>query len=121
MKELYDDVIQINQMPDNVDKEEKAKAFFEKVNKTNEKKSLNEKLKTGALNIGLNDKIGFIKHLFDGKNEDYERVISQINTSDSFLDAKNFIQGIVKPDYNNWTDKEDIEVRFLEIIESKFQ
>ena len=94
---------------------------FEKVNKTNEKKSLNEKLKTGALNIGLNDKIAFIKHLFDGKNEDYERVISQINTSDSFLDAKNFIQGIVKPDYNNWTDKEDIEVRFLEIIESKFQ
>ncbi len=32
MKELYNDVIQINQMPDNVDKEEKAKAFFEKVN-----------------------------------------------------------------------------------------
>ena len=94
---------------------------FEKVNKTNEKKSLNEKLKTGVLNIGLNDKIAFIKHLFDGKNEDYERVISQINTSESFADAQSFIQNIVKPDYNNWMHKEDIEGRLLELIESKFE
>ncbi|MFD2542984.1 hypothetical protein ACFSSB_11700 [Lacinutrix gracilariae] len=94
---------------------------FEKVTKTNEKKSLNEKLKKGALNIGLNDKIAFIKKLFDGKNEDYERVISQINTLESFADAQNFIQNIVKPDYENWVDKEEIEVRFMEIIESKYQ
>ncbi|WP_452230483.1 hypothetical protein [Lacinutrix sp. MEBiC02404] len=94
---------------------------FEKVNKTNEKKSLNEKLKVGALQIGLNDKIAFIKHLFDGKNEDYERVISQINTSESFADAQNFIQNMVKPDYNNWIGKEDVEARLLELIESKFE
>ena len=94
---------------------------FEKVNKTNEKKSLNEKLKVGALQIGLNDKIAFIKHLFDGKNEDYERVISQINTSASFTDAQNFIQNMVKPDYNNWIGKEDVEARLLELIESKFE
>ncbi|MBU2937963.1 hypothetical protein KO494_00280 [Lacinutrix sp. C3R15] len=94
---------------------------FEKVTNTNEKKSLNEKLKNGALNIGLNDKIAFIKKLFDGKNEDYERVISQINTLESFTEAQNFIQNIVKPDYNNWADNEEIEVRFMEIIESKYQ
>ncbi|WP_452232777.1 hypothetical protein [Lacinutrix sp. MEBiC02595] len=94
---------------------------FEKANKTNEKKSLNEKLKVGALQIGLNDKIAFIKHLFDGKNEDYERVISQINTSESFADAQNFIQNMVKPDYNNWIGKEDVEARLLELIESKFE
>ncbi|MBQ0787504.1 MAG: hypothetical protein KBT69_08395 [Oceanihabitans sp.] len=94
---------------------------FEKVNKTNEKKSLYEKLKTGALHIGLNDKIAFIKHLFDGKNEDYERVISQINTSQSFEEAQSFIQNMVKPDYKNWVGKEDIEARLLELIESKFE
>ena len=93
---------------------------FEKVNKTNEKKSLNEKLKTGTLNIGLNDKIAFIKHLFEGKNEDYERVISQINTSQSFTDAQSFIQNMVKPDYNNWEGKEEYEERFIEIVEGKF-
>ncbi|WP_298237304.1 hypothetical protein [uncultured Algibacter sp.] len=87
---------------------------------SNEKKSLNDKLKSGGLNIGLNDKIAFIKHLFNGKNEDYERVISQLNTSESFKDAKRFIEDIVKPDYNNWIDKEEFEERFIAIVESRF-
>lgn len=86
-----------------------------------EKKSLNDKMKTGKLNIGLNDKIAFIKHLFDGNAEDYDRVISQLNTSLSFSDAKRFIQDMVKPDYNSWTDKEEFEERFLQIVESKFE
>src|SRR5690606_3552416 len=53
-------------------------------NKENAKKSLNDKLKSGGLNIGLNDKLAFIKHLFNGEVADYDRVISQINTSSSF-------------------------------------
>ena len=88
--------------------------------KFEEKKSLNDKLKIGGLNIGLNDKIAFIKHLFDGKSEDYDRVLSQLNTSASLTDAIRFINDIVKPDYNNWTDKEEFEERFIHIIESKF-
>jgi hypothetical protein len=98
---------------------------FEPVSKpkngvTNEKKSLNDQLKVGGFKIGLNDKIAFIKHLFDGKSEDYDRVLSQLNTSVSFEDAKRFIDNMVKPDYNNWEEKEEVEVRFMEIIEAKF-
>jgi len=93
---------------------------FEKVDKSDEKKSLNEKLKSGSLNIGLNDKIAFIKHLFDGKNEDYERVVSQVNTTKTLQEAQQFIQDIVKPDYNDWADHEEVEGRFMELIESKF-
>ena len=85
------------------------------------KKSLNDKLKTGGFNIGLNDKIAFIKYLFDGKNEDYDRVISQLNTSVTFSDAKRLVEDIIKPDYNNWIDKEEFEMRFMQIIESKFE
>ncbi|MCF8272999.1 MAG: hypothetical protein K9I95_04125 [Flavobacteriaceae bacterium] len=85
-----------------------------------DKKSLNDRLKAKNLNIGLNDKLAFIKHLFEGKAEDYERVLSQINTSGSFIEASKLIQNIVKPDYNNWLGKEEIEERFMEIIESKF-
>lgn len=88
---------------------------------SNEKKSLNDKIKTGKFNIGLNDKIAFIKHLFDGKAEDYDRVVSQLNTSLSFSDAKRFIEDMVKPDYNDWSDKEEFEERFMQIIESKFE
>lgn len=85
-----------------------------------EKKSLNDKLKGGGFNIGLNDKLAFIKHLFDGKSEDYERVMSQLNSFDSFIDAQDFLINIVKPDYNNWKNKEETEERFLEILESRF-
>ena len=96
---------------------------FEPISKEqskSEKKSLNDKLKSGGLNIGLNDKIAFIKHLFNDKNEDYNRVISQINTAASSSDAKRFIQDIVKPDYNHWVGKQEFEERFIEIIEGKF-
>lgn len=82
--------------------------------------SLNDRLKIGGLNIGLNDKIAFTKHLFDGKIEDYDRVISQINTATSLQEAQDFILQLVKPDYNNWEGKEEYEARFLEIVEAKF-
>ncbi|MCO4823129.1 MAG: hypothetical protein KC469_13755 [Flavobacteriaceae bacterium] len=88
--------------------------------KASEKKSLNDTLKGKGLTIDLNDKIAFIKHLFDGKSEDYERVLSQINTSTSFDEAYTLVQTIIKPDYNHWNGKEDFETRFMEIIESKF-
>lgn len=91
-----------------------------KVHNGQDKKSLNDKLKIGGIHIGLNDKIAFIKHLFNGKHEDYERVLSQLNTLSSYNEAANFIQNIVKPDYNNWKSKEEFEERFMGIIESKF-
>ena len=84
------------------------------------KKSLNDKLKGKRLNIGLNDKLAFIKHLFEGKNEDYDRVISQINTMHSLAETKQLILEMVKPDYNNWDGKEEYEERFIEIVEGKF-
>jgi hypothetical protein len=84
------------------------------------KKSLNDKLKGKSLKIGLNDKLAFIKHLFDEKNEDYERVVSQINTTDSFSEAQKLITEMVKPDYNNWDGKDEYEERFMEIVEGKF-
>ena len=99
---------------------------FEPVNKSDndvltDKKSLNDKLKSGGLKIGLNDKIAFIKHLFDGQTGDYDRVISQLNTFLSYKNAKEFIDTMVKPDYNSWNGKEEFETRFLEIIEAKFE
>jgi hypothetical protein len=86
----------------------------------NTKKSLNDKLKGGGLQIGLNDKLAFIKQLFNGESEDYSRVISQINTTTTLEEAKDFINQLVKPDYNNWEGKDEFEARFLEIVESKF-
>ncbi|MDB9782875.1 hypothetical protein OAE07_03280 [Winogradskyella sp.] len=84
------------------------------------KTSLNDTLKGRRLQIGLNDKLAFTKHLFDSKNEDYDRVISQINTLDSLAEARTLIFDMIKPDYNNWQGKEAYEERFIEIVEGKF-
>lgn len=89
------------------------------IKKETKPKSLNDRLNTG-ISIGLNDRIAFTKHLFDGNQEDYNRVISQLNTIESETEAKDFIFNMIKPDYNNWTGKEEYETRFMEIIERKF-
>lgn len=83
------------------------------------KKSLNDTLNKG-LNIGLNDRLAFIKHLFEGQSEDYTRVLSQINTLDNYEEAHSFINQNVKPDYNNWSNKEEYSNRFMAIIERSF-
>ena len=82
-------------------------------------KSLNDKL-TNGISFGLNDRIAFEKKLFGGSTDDFNRVISQLNTFDSFEEASSFITDFVKPDYKNWEGKEEFETRFLEIIEKKF-
>jgi len=81
-------------------------------------KSLNDKL-VNNIQIGLNDRIIFVKNLFNNQQEDYNRVISQLNTFKSEKEAKQFINKMIKPDYN-WSEHEELEKRFLEIIERKF-
>lgn len=83
--------------------------------KSQTQKSLNERLK-GGLKLGLNDRIAFTKHLFEGNSEDFNRVISQLNTLENFDDAKSFIEENIKPEYD-WKEEEEFEERFYELIE----
>lgn len=82
------------------------------------KKSLNDRLKKG-ISFGLNDRLVFIKHLFGGNSSDYDRVLSQLNTFQSFESARNFLENVVKPDYNHWKGEEIYEERFLKAVETK--
>lgn len=83
-------------------------------------KNLNDRLKSG-LKIGLNDKIAFIKHLFEGSDADYLRVLSQLETFSKVEDATHFINEMVKPDYKNWEGKEEYEERFMQVVANKFE
>jgi hypothetical protein len=83
-------------------------------------KNLNDKLNQG-LQVGLNDKLAFIKHLFEGETEDYTRVLSQISTMKSYDEAANFISSKIKPDYDYWDSKEEYSKRFMNIIEKSFK
>lgn len=82
--------------------------------------SLNDRLNKGGINIGLNDRLAFEKKLFAGSTDDFNRVLSQLNTFDSFDEAKGFIESFVKPDYNNWEGNEAYELRFLEFVEKRY-
>ena len=80
--------------------------------------SLNDTL-TKNIQIGLNDRIAFVKNLFDGSQEDFNRVLSQLNSFKTEKEAIKFINKMVKPDYN-WGEQEEFETRFMEIIQRKF-
>ena len=82
-------------------------------------KSLNDKL-TKNLSIGLNDRLAFVKHLFDGSMDDYNRVVSQLNTIETLERSVSFIENMVKPEYNHWEGKEEYQERFMAILERKF-
>lgn len=71
------------------------------------------------LNIGLNDRIAFVKQLFMGSQEDYQRVISQINTMDEYGETIDFIKNVVKPDYD-WSSVEETEQRLLDLVANRF-
>lgn len=83
------------------------------------KVSLNDSFSKG-IDIDLNDRIAFVKHLFGNSSEDYNRVMNQLITYDNFFETKRFLDEMVKPDYNDWKGKEEYEDRFMEIIEKKF-
>lgn len=97
-----------------------ASDLFEKSVRVEPKSvSLNDKLQNSAIQVGLNDRIAFVKYLFNGSQEDYNRVLSQLNSFETESDSKDFLLNIVKPDYN-WNDKQEYEQRLLFLIERKF-
>jgi hypothetical protein len=57
---------------------------------------LNDKFSKG-IDIDLNDRIAFVKHLFGNSSEDYNRVLNQLITFDNFYETRNFIDEMVNP------------------------
>jgi hypothetical protein len=108
-----------------------ATQLFEKATKENpkvegfetvqieKKRSLNDTIFKNNIQVGLNDRIAFVKHLFQGSQEDFNRVLSQLNTFKTEKEAKSFINKMVKPDYD-WKSKEEYSNRLFELIERKF-
>jgi hypothetical protein len=84
-----------------------------------EKKSLNDRLAGNVLKFGLNDRIGFVKDLFDGSQEDFNRVVSQLNTLGNLNEAMEFIHTHISGEYG-WDQKEETAARFIAAVEQKF-
>lgn len=121
---IFEKINEVSLFPSDSSDSEQAKQTKEEETKKEE-----EAPKPAAVNdnqsktiaIGLNDRIGFVQHLFNDSNEDFNRVISQLNTFDTFEEAKNFINEMVIPDYGYWVGVEDYMERFMTIVEKKFE
>ena len=100
---------------DSIEKE----AITEKEVPAVEKKSLNDRLAGNMLKFGLNDRIGFVKDLFDGSQEDFNRVVSQLNTLGNLNEAMEFIHTHISREYG-WDQKEETAARFIAAVEQKF-
>lgn len=80
-------------------------------------KSLNDTF--ANIQIGLNDRIAFVKNLFDGSQKDFNSIVFELNTYSSEREAKKFINKMVKPTYD-WSEQKELEARFVEIVMRKF-
>lgn len=83
------------------------------------RQSINESFAGGQIKLGLNDRLAFTKHLFAGSQEDLNRVISQLNTFSTYQEAIQFIEEMVKPDYD-WSNESDYEERLMDLIKARF-
>lgn len=69
--------------------------------------------------ISLNDKLMFVRDLFNGYSLAYSEALELLNRFDNFEAADNFL----KQNYaskNNWADKQDVTDKFYEILSRRF-
>ncbi len=88
--------------------------------KVEPKKSLNDKLSDkDIIKIELNDRIAFVKHLFEGNESEFNKAVKTLNKAKKLTKAMEFVQEI-KLKYGWTIDKIGYEERFIEIIERRF-
>ncbi len=118
---IFSESLESNSVYEKNDKEDMTLTSQDSLTENDDRpKSINDQLRKD-IHIGLNDRLAFIKYLFEGSTADYNRVLSQLGTMSSKDGAQDFIKNMVKPDYNNWIGKEEYEERFMDTILSKFE
>jgi hypothetical protein len=121
--ETYEKLFEtIEDMPNFVpkDKEERIESNESQFQKAEERKNINDHF-AKTLSIDLNDRLAFIKHLFEGDSKTYERVLAQVITYETWEEVFLFIEAHVKTEYDNWTGKEEVFERFLNTLQKNFE
>lgn len=98
--------------------------FIPKVEKSQEsihqksENSVNNKY--SKLELGLNDRLAFIKILFNGSTDDFEMVISALSTMETKEECNTFILKTIQPDYD-WSGKEQTVEKFISFANARFK
>lgn len=116
--DIKEDMSQKEEFKDTVSLEETEKLFETKKEEIRQL-SLNDKLVGSSIQIGLNDRIAFVNKLFNFSQSDFNKVLTRLNACSSREEAVHYFQYQVKTNYN-WKGKEELEERFISLIERKF-
>ncbi len=115
---VKEDFSQKEEFKDTISLDETEKLFETK--KSEDKQlSLHDKFLSNSIQIGLNDRIAFVNNLFNFSQAEFNKTLSFLNECETKHEAINYIHQTVKTKYN-WQGKEELEERFLVIIERKF-
>lgn len=115
---VKEDFSQKEEFKDTVSLDETEKLFETK--KLEEKQlSLHDKFLRNSIQVGLNDRIAFVNNLFNFSQTEFNKTLSILNECKTKNEAINYFHQTVKTKYN-WQGKEELEERFLVIIERKF-
>ncbi len=71
------------------------------------------------IKISLNDRVLIVNDLFEGNQSDFNRVLSQLNSFETYKEAVYFIKKMVKPDYQ-WENFTSTEMCLMNYISEKF-
>jgi len=115
---IKDDFSQKEEFKDTVSLDETEKLFETK--KVQKKQlSLNDRLLKNSIQVGLNDRIAFVNNLFNYSQSEFNNTLSILNNFESESEAKTYIKNTLKIKFN-WNGKEEIEERFILLVERKF-
>jgi len=115
---IKEDMSQKDEFKDTISLDETENLF--QIKKEEPKQlSLNDKLVGSSIQVGLNDRIAFVNKLFGFSQSDFNKVLSRLNEYHTKDEALKYFQHQVKPNYN-WKGKEELEDRFVSLIERKF-
>lgn len=116
--DIKEDMSQKEEFKDTVSLEETEKLFETKREEIRQL-SLNDRLVGSSIQVGLNDRIAFVNKLFNFSQSDFNKVLTRLNEFNTREEALHYVQYQVKTNYN-WKGKEELEERFISLIERKF-
>ena len=115
---IKEDFSQKDEFKDTISLDETEKLFETKPTES-KSVSLNDRLLGKKIQVGLNDRIAFVNGLFNFSQVEFNRILDHLNTFETEIEAKHYIENDVKKKFN-WTGKENMEERFLLLIEKRF-
>ena len=115
---IKEDFSQKDEFKDTISLDETENLFETKRAET-KSVSLNDKLLGRKIQVGLNDRIAFVNRLFNFNQADFNRILNELNSFETEIEAKHYIQNSIKRKYD-WSGKEDVEERFILLVERKF-